>query len=63
VLALRHRKSRLLGLRHAAALPVYTVALILSYLSDALGRLADRRRRLAVDRAQVLPREDVQAQR
>jgi hypothetical protein len=28
------------SLRQAAALPVYTLALILSYLSDGLGRLA-----------------------
>jgi hypothetical protein len=36
----RHRKSRLLGLRQAIALPLYAVALVLSFLSDALGTLA-----------------------
>jgi hypothetical protein len=40
VLVLRHRKSRVLGLRQTIALPVYAVALILDYLSAALGRLA-----------------------
>ena len=38
--ALRHRKSWLLGLRQAIALPVYTAGLVLDYLSAALGRLA-----------------------
>jgi hypothetical protein len=40
VLALRHRKSRMLGLRQTIALPVYTLGLLLDYLSAALGRLA-----------------------
>jgi hypothetical protein len=31
---------RLLRMRRATALPIYTVALILSFLSDALGSLA-----------------------
>ena len=33
-------QSRLLRLRQVLAVPLYTVALILSYLSDVLGRLA-----------------------
>jgi hypothetical protein len=32
--------SRLLKLRQALALPIYTLALILSFLSDMLGSLA-----------------------
>jgi hypothetical protein len=40
MLALHHRKSRLLELRQAIALPLYAVALVLSYASDALGHLA-----------------------
>jgi hypothetical protein len=39
VLALRHCKSRLLGLRQTIALPVCAVGLILDYLSAGHGRL------------------------
>jgi hypothetical protein len=58
VLGLHDHKAtegfRLLRLRQAIALPIYTVSLILDFASAALGpsRCVDRRRRLAIGACQ-----------